>query len=185
MMGTRSGILSSIVFPSPRNVDRVWTWPNADAAERLAAAFLLLVLLPALLLLAFFTFLLSGRSPWIAHRRVGRYGSVLWVPKLRTMWERRQQFPRLQDLLSIEYIDDEHGPGMKGPDDPRVKSRLARFCRQHSLDEVPQLILVVTGRMSLIGPRPVTPAELAEIYGPDAPEIVSVKPGISGLWQVS
>ena len=101
------------------------------------------------------------------------------------MWERRQQFPRLQDLLSIEYIDDEHGPGMKGPDDPRVRSRLARFCRQHSVDEVPQLILVVTGRMSLVGPRPVTPAELAEIYGPDAPEIVSVKPGVSGLWQVS
>jgi lipopolysaccharide/colanic/teichoic acid biosynthesis glycosyltransferase len=101
------------------------------------------------------------------------------------MWEYRKRFRRLRDLLSIEYIDDERGPNMKAPNDPRVASGFARFCRQHSLDELPQLILVVTGRMSLIGPRPVTPAELAEIYGPDAPEIVSVKPGISGLWQVS
>jgi len=66
-----------------------------------------------------------------------------------------------------------------------VGGRLARFCRRHSLYELPQLVLVLTGRMSLVGPRPVTPGELALIYGPDAGSILIAKPGVTGLWQVS
>lgn len=160
-------------------------WPYADKAERLASAFLLIALSPLLLATALWVFILSGRSPWIAHRRVGRYGAALWVPKLRTMWETSESPAALSRLFSIEYIDDEGGPALKSPEDDRVGSRFARFCRRHSLDELPQLILVLTGRMSLVGPRPVTPGELALIYGRDADTILSAKPGLSGLWQVS
>ena len=101
------------------------------------------------------------------------------------MWDCRESPTALSRLFSIEYIDDEGGPALKSPEDDRVGSRFARFCRRHSLDELPQLVLVLTGRMSLVGPRPVTPGELALIYGPDADTILSAKPGLSGLWQVS
>jgi exopolysaccharide production protein ExoY len=177
--------LSSLAFPRPASVSRECAWPYAEIADRLASAILLLALGPLLLAAAVLTFFLSGRSPWIAHRRIGRHGSELWVPKLRTMWDRRERFAALSRLFAIEYIDDEAGPALKAPEDARVGSRFARFCRRHSLDEIPQLVLVLTGRMSLVGPRPVTPGELAQIYGADAESILSAKPGLSGLWQVS
>jgi lipopolysaccharide/colanic/teichoic acid biosynthesis glycosyltransferase len=105
--------------------------------------------------------------------------------KLRTMWDGRNELARLSDFAAVEYVDDPDGPARKQPRDCRVASRFAGFCRRHSLDELPQLIHVVAGRMSLVGPRPVTPLELEEIYGAFAGEIVRVKPGLSGLWQVS
>lgn len=63
--------------------------------------------------------------------------------------------------------------------------RFARFCRRHSLDELPQLLHVMRGEMSLVGPRPLTAGEIRSQYGTDAAEILSLKPGISGLWQIS
>ena len=177
--------MSSVAFPRPVSVSREYAWLYAELAERLASAFLLVALGPVILAAAFLIFILSGRSPWIAHRRVGRYGNALWVPKLRTMWDRQEPVTSLSSLFSIEYIDDETGPALKSPEDDRVASRFARFCRRHSLDELPQLVLVLTGRMSLVGPRPVTPGELTLIYGPDAEAILIAKPGLSGLWQVS
>lgn len=146
---------------------------------------MLVILAPMLFILAVATHLLSGESPWIAHRRVGQFGAELWVLKFRTMWSARNRLAGLASFLTVDYIDDEAGPTLKGPGDDRVASSFARFCRRHSLDELPQLVLVVIGRMSLVGPRPVTRSELHEIYGTEAREIVRVKPGITGLWQVS
>jgi lipopolysaccharide/colanic/teichoic acid biosynthesis glycosyltransferase len=100
------------------------------------------------------------------------------------MWSCRSRL-RLRDALAVEYIDDQVGPSRKSPQDPRVWSRFAGFCRRHSLDELPQLVNVLTGEMSLVGPRPVIPAEIDQIYGAKAGEVLSVKPGLSGLWQVS
>ena len=77
------------------------------------------------------------------------------------------------------------GPDLKSPDDPRVASSFARFCRRHSIDELPQLWHVVSGEMSLVGPRPVTEGELHRYYGAHASEVLQVKPGLAGLWQVS
>lgn len=85
----------------------------------------------------------------------------------------------------VEYIDDEAGPLRKDSADPRVPNAFARFCRRHSLDEVPQLLHIIRGEMSFIGPRPLTARELRLYYGDDAWEILNVKPGIAGLWQVS
>jgi lipopolysaccharide/colanic/teichoic acid biosynthesis glycosyltransferase len=149
--------------------------------ERAAAGALLLVLSPLLLSLALILFALSRRAPLIAHRRVGQYGRELWVWKLRTMWDgRAPEHTRL-----VEYIADDEGPGLKSPDDQRVGHEFAAFCRRHSLDEFPQLLNVMKGEMSLVGPRPVTRRELLELYGPAAVEILRVKPGLTGLWQVS
>jgi exopolysaccharide production protein ExoY len=141
-------------------------------------------LAPVLLLSASLLWLLSGRSPLIAHRRVGWRGQTLWMIKLRTMWEPPSGHAPAA-FQWIEYIDDTMGPPHKRSDDPRVTSRCARFCRRHSIDELPQLWHVIRGEMSLVGPRPVTDAELARYYGADADEILRRKPGIVGLWQVS
>lgn len=155
----------------------------ADFAERLASAMALLAVSPILCGSAALVAALSGRSPLIAHRRVGRHGSALWMLKIRTMWETE---PRRNRLFTwIEYIDTPAGALEKEAGDPRVPHAFARFCRRHSIDELPQLLHVLRGEMSLVGPRPLTAAELDRYYGSDQKEILSVKPGIAGLWQIS
>jgi len=149
------------------------------ALEPVAAALFLIVLSPFLALLALVICVASGTSPLIAHRRVGRYGQTLWVYKFRTMWPAA----RRKSGFFVEKMVDEK-PYPKIAKDPRVTSRLAAFCRRHSIDELPQLVLVASGRMSLVGPRPITRFELSEYYESNIKEVLSVKPGLTGLWQV-
>jgi lipopolysaccharide/colanic/teichoic acid biosynthesis glycosyltransferase len=84
---------------------------------------------------------------------------------------------RLVETVSGTVPEDKTG-------DHRVASRFAAFCRRYSLDELPQLWHVVCGEMSFIGPRPITRRELEEYYGDSADEVLSVRPGMIGLWQV-
>ena len=126
---------------------------------------------------------LSGRSPLIAHRRLGLRGEPFWILKLRTMWT-GSEAPREQSSGWIEYLNNTGVPVLKGTPDPRVTSRLAAFCRRYSIDELPQLLQVITGKLRLAGPRPLTPQELESYYGDDAAEVLSVHPGLTGLWQV-
>jgi exopolysaccharide production protein ExoY len=156
-------------------------WHAIAIFERLAALVLFVLALPVIALAAGILWILSRRSPLIAHRRVGWQGTDLWMLKLRTMWSPTDPAAPLW----IERIQDEAGPALKGARDPRVCSRFARFCRRHSLDELPQLWHVITGEMSLVGPRPMTARELRRHYGADTAEILTVKPGLAGLWQVS
>ena len=83
----------------------------------------------------------------------------------------------------MEYIVAEASGGHKNPDDRRVTSGFARFVRRHSIDELPQLWQVARGEMSLVGPRPLTRTEVIRYYGSRADELLSVKPGITGIWQ--
>lgn len=157
-------------------------WHAVALCERIAALLLLIPLTPLITASALVVAMASGRSPFIAHRRVGWRGSPLWMLKLRTMWagcatEGRSRW--------IEYIDDQQGPQRKHAGDPRVGGWFARFCRQHSIDEIPQLWHVIRGEMSLVGPRPLTPAEICRQYGTAARQVLRVRPGIAGLWQVS
>jgi lipopolysaccharide/colanic/teichoic acid biosynthesis glycosyltransferase len=157
-----------------------WTWQTVAFLERAAAIFLLVLVLPLLAICALVLCLLSRRTPLIAHRRVGWLGAPLWMLKLRTMWD--DDTPRGG---WIEHIDDEHGPALKNEEDGRVSSAFARFCRRHSIDELPQLWHVLSGEMSLVGPRPVTRNELDRYYGSHVEEVLQAKPGLAGLWQVS
>jgi exopolysaccharide production protein ExoY len=160
---------------------RHWRW--VDYCERIASAVLLTAGSPILAASAATVSLLSGRAPLIAHRRVGWRGSTLWMLKLRTMWNPEERGPRRGGW--IEYIDDETGPQCKSLSDPRVPNWFCRFCRRHSIDEIPQLWHVLRGEMALVGPRPLTRSELRLHYGPDSAELLEVKPGLAGLWQVS
>lgn len=153
-----------------------------EIAERFLAALMLLALAPLLIALGAAIGVLSRNGPLIAHRRIGRYGQPVWVLKFRTMWpsENRGRARRRW----IERIVDEDGPRRKAERDPRVTHWLARFCRRFSLDETPQLMHVIAGQMSLVGPRPLTQTELRVHYGARAPEVLEAKPGLTGLWQV-
>jgi exopolysaccharide production protein ExoY len=156
-----------------------------DLVERPLAVAGLLVSAPLLGGLMAAVRVLSGRPPLIALRRLGRNGTEFWMLKLRTMWDRTGHGPgeRWPGGL-VEGIWDAAVPPRKSGPDPRVTSRLAAFCRRYSLDELPQLIHVVSGTMSLAGPRPLTRVEIEEYYGEKAAEVLSVRPGCTGLWQV-
>src|SRR5579863_2410030 len=132
-------------------------WRVLSVAERIAAAGGLVVLSPVLGAVGMATAWLSGQSPLIGHRRLGLGGRPFWVLKFRTMW-RPGSRPAPRFSL-VEYIVDETGPRQKGVRDDRITSQFARFCRRHSIDELPQLLHVVRGQMSLVGPRPVTASE--------------------------
>jgi exopolysaccharide production protein ExoY len=149
--------------------------------ERATGAVLLVVASPLIAASAVGVATLSRRSPFIAHQRVGEGGKLLWMWKLRTMWTR--QAPDQEERGWVEYIVAEPPRGAKNPADHRVTSRLAKFMRRHSIDELPQLWHVARGEMSLVGPRPLTRSEVARHYGTRAAELLSVKPGITGIWQ--
>ena len=73
---------------------------------------------------------------------------------------------------------------IKRPDDPRITSRFAMYCRKYSIDELPQLWHVARGKMSLVGPRPMTAQELSDSYDRVASEVLRFRPGLTGLWQI-
>jgi lipopolysaccharide/colanic/teichoic acid biosynthesis glycosyltransferase len=153
-----------------------------DLAERAAGLLLLVVASPVLAISAIAVALFSRRSPLVAHLRVSRDGASFWMLKLRTMWDPNQ--PASAPAGWIEHIIAEPETDAKDPSDARVTSGFAAFCRRHSIDELPQLWHVVRGEMSIVGPRPLTRAEIQRHYGQHAAELLSVKPGLTGLWQV-
>jgi exopolysaccharide production protein ExoY len=148
--------------------------------ERSLAALGLLLLAPFAVAVAIVIFALSRRNPLIRHHRIGWRGRPLPMLKFRTMWDAGEA---TDGRFSIESVSGPV-PASKDIPDSRVSSSFAAFCRRHSLDEIPQLFHVVRGEMSFIGPRPVTQDELQEHYGPSAVEVLSVRPGLIGLWQV-
>src|SRR5262249_12418715 len=152
---------------------------TVGVCERIASAALLAVLSPVVAGSAVVLTLASGRSPLIAHKRVGWRGETLWMLKLRTMWDDKRAQTAVGSARVIERIAEEAADS-KEEDDPRVGNAFARFCRRHSVDELPQLWHVIRGEMSLVGPRPLTPEELRKHYGHDAAELLQVKPGLAG-----
>jgi lipopolysaccharide/colanic/teichoic acid biosynthesis glycosyltransferase len=155
-------------------------WKALGWAERLEAGLLLATLSPVLIVTGVVIVTVSRRSPLVAHQRVGLGGRPFWTLKFRSMWPTAGK-PR---FAFVERVVEDPGPDVKPAADPRVTSVFARFCRRFSIDELPQLLNVLRGEMSLVGPRPLTREEMRAHYAADAPEVLSVKPGITGLWQV-
>jgi exopolysaccharide biosynthesis polyprenyl glycosylphosphotransferase len=146
--------------------------------DPLAAALLLLLLSPLLLTIALAILLSMGRPVLFWQRRVGLYGRHFRMPKFRTMVpEAEAEQPGLLQANEMQ------GPVFKIKKDKRVTT-LGRLLRRTSLDELPQLLNVLTGSMSLVGPRPLPLGEQEQIRGWQRRRL-SMKPGITGLWQVS
>ncbi len=152
--------------------------------DLVAAIVLLLVLLPLLLITAALVKFSSPGPILFRQRRVGKGGREFWMYKFRTM------LPNSDASIHQTYyralIRGEANPiggKFKLSHDPRI-TPIGRLLRRTSLDELPQLLNVVKGDMSLVGPRPPIPYEV-ELYGLRERSRLSVTPGITGLWQVS
>lgn len=143
-------------------------------------ALVALVLLSPLLLGFMIAVRLDSSGPSLfRQKRVGRGGRTFTMLKFRSMHvDAERRLSEVQD-----HNVHEKGPLFKAPDDPRV-TRVGRVLRRTSLDELPQLWNVLRGQMSLVGPRPPLPYEV-EQYGHDVYRRLLVKPGLTGLWQVS
>ncbi|HEY2766822.1 MAG TPA: sugar transferase [Solirubrobacteraceae bacterium] len=163
--------------------------PVSDTLRRaldvLVAGGLLLVLLPLLVLLVLAVRLDSSGPALFRQRRAGRGLREFTMLKFRTMYTGADATPHREYVQAL--IGDERGPERgrlyKLSVDDRV-TRVGRFLRSWSLDELPQLINVLLGQMALVGPRPVIPYEV-EMYPEDYLGRFDVKPGLTGLWQVS
>nr|WP_238356392.1 sugar transferase [Kribbella italica] len=146
--------------------------------DRTLALGLLILLSPLMIGLAIAVKVSSPGSVLFRQRRVGRAGEEFTMLKFRSMYSDAEQ--RLGDLYALS---DGNGVIFKMRDDPRM-TPLGRQIRRFSLDELPQLINVLRGDMSLVGPRPPLSEEVA-LYAADDSRRMLVKPGITGLWQVS
>ncbi len=140
---------------------------------------LLLVLMPVLLGTVALVKATSPGPVFYRQERIGRQGRSFRIVKFRSMTDGADG--QLMAMLGAQGRGD--APLFKVDDDPRI-TRVGAIIRRYSIDELPQLINVLQGTMSLVGPRPQRPAEVA-MYSPAERERLSVDPGLTGLWQVS
>ena len=154
----------------------------AQTLNRVAAALLLIALGPAMLAVAWQVWRQDRGPVLFGHYRVGRDGKLFRCLKFRTMRLDAQKM--LNELLERDVdARAEWERDCKLTNDPRV-TPIGDYLRRTSLDELPQLLNVLRGEMSLVGPRPITVQELTK-YGQVRWHYLSVRPGITGLWQVS
>jgi exopolysaccharide production protein ExoY len=146
------------------------------------ATLALIALSPLMLAVALLIKLTMGGPVLFAHRRIGLNGKPFPCYKFRTMVNDAEE--RLSRYLAQDpHIAREWSEARKLEHDPRV-TMLGRVLRKSSLDELPQLVNVLRGDMSCVGPRPVVAAEL-ERYGASVTDYLSTRPGLTGLWQIS
>jgi exopolysaccharide biosynthesis polyprenyl glycosylphosphotransferase len=165
------------VYSLANGPDRVVSLGLKRLVDVTGAAVLLVVFAPLALLIALAIKIDSGGPVFFRQGRVGLHGRPFLVVKFRSMCVDAEN--QLQDLLPENEI---RGHAFKLARDPRV-TRVGRVLRRTSLDELPQLLNVLRGPMSLVGPRPPLPAEVAQ-YDVWHRRRLSMKPGITGLWQV-
>lgn len=144
----------------------------------------LLLLSPIFIIIAILIKIKSPSGPiFFGHQRIGKNGKFFRVYKFRTMVPDAEV--RLKKMLDENpKIKAEFEKDFKLKDDPRIIPSIGNFMRKSSIDELPQFFNSLIGNMSVVGPRPIVEAEVAK-YGKYAIKLYSVKPGISGLWQVS
>jgi Undecaprenyl-phosphate galactose phosphotransferase WbaP len=166
---------NNLLAPANRAVKR--------ALDMLIGSLLLVLTAPLLIVAVALVELLDGGPVFFTPRRSGLDGAPLAVPKIRTM--RVDAEERLQDHLSADpALRQEWQASYKLKQDPRLIPLVGRFFRRFSVDEVPQLWMVVTGQMSLVGPRPFPDYHLTQFPSGFLELRCRVRPGITGLWQI-
>jgi len=148
------------------------------ALDLTVAPLLLFAFSPLLAIAAIAIIVDSGRPVLFRRRVLGRGGKEFDAYKLRTMCNEAENI-----LRTSRGLVEAHRERQKLTSDPRV-TRVGRLLRKYSLDEVPQLVNVVRGQMSLVGPRMIHPPELMR-FGALGPRLLERRPGLTGLWQVS
>ncbi|QQG47116.1 MAG: sugar transferase [Candidatus Woesebacteria bacterium] len=155
------------------------------------ASFLLIIFSPIILTTAI-TIKLTSKGPIFADtpKRVGKNGNLFYPYKFRSMIVNAYNLLKTDPKFKKAYEEQQKAGNYKIKNDPRV-TPVGKFIRKHSIDEIPQLINVLKGEMSIVGPRPYYPEELEKqqrLYPQTkklVKEVLSVQPGITGHWQVS
>lgn len=157
--------------------NRSWFYQLAKRAGDIVGGLLILWLLSPVIFAAWLTLMITSRGrPFFVQERVGECGRTFRMYKFRTM--------RLDaDKMQHQVANEKDGPIFKNQHDPRI-TRVGRFLRSTSIDEMPQLLNVLKGDMSLVGPRPPIPKEV-EQYQPWQTRRLAVKPGLTCFWQVN
>ena len=160
-----------------------WLASGGEIAKRgfdiLVSLIMLILLTPFLLAIGLAVWVEDGGSMFFAQTRVGRFGRLFKMYKIRSMCQDADK--RLEDLLNQNQLRE--GVTFKLKDDPRM-TRVGKWLRKYSFDELPQLYNVLIGDMSLVGPRPPVPREVA-MYRPSDRRRLAAKPGITCVWQIS
>lgn len=145
----------------------------------ISASIGILFLLPLFIVLAILVKLDSKGPIFFSHKRIGKNGKIIGIYKFRSM------VSNSEDIFKnfTEEQKKEFEKNFKLDDDPRI-TKIGGFLRKTSLDELPQLLNIIKGDMSVVGPRPIVRAEV-EKYGVCADKLFSVKPGLTGFWQAN
>jgi lipopolysaccharide/colanic/teichoic acid biosynthesis glycosyltransferase len=163
--------------PAGREVPESWR-ALKRAIDVVLGSLLLIVSAPIVALAALAIICVAGGTPFFAQERVGMHGRRFKMFKLRTMVNGAHAMRQ-----SVMHLNEVDGPVFKIRNDPRLHP-LGRFLRRTSIDELPNLVNVVRGEMSLVGPRPALPSEV-EHYDAAALRRLSVPQGVTCLWQIN
>lgn len=158
-------------------------FPIKRIFDVLFSSIVLILISPLIILLILLIKISCPGKTIYSHERIGRGGKRFKCYKFRTMYPDADK--RLNDILKTNpELQEEWNRSFKLKNDPRV-TPLGRLLRRTSLDELPQFWNVLKGDLSVVGPRPVVKEEIDKHFGVKAYKILSVRPGITGLWQVS
>ena len=145
----------------------------------ISASIGILFLLPLFIVLAILVKLDSKGPIFFSHKRIGKNGKIIGIYKFRSMVSYSEEiFKNFTEEQKKEFEKN-----LKLDYDPRI-TKIGGFLRKTSLDELPQLLNIIKGDMSVVGPRPIVRAEV-EKYGVCADKLFSVKPGLTGFWQAN
>ena len=148
--------------------------------DLITSALMLIVFSWLYLILVFAVFVSDGGKPVYRQERVGKKGKTIYLPKFRSMVKDANNLEKYLTKEQLEQYRREY----KIDNDPRI-TKIGKFLRKTSLDELPNIWAVFTGKISVVGPRPLVRSEVEEKYGKDAEKLLSVKPGLIGWWAVN
>ncbi len=182
-VGTNAGVLQTGALASEFSIFTVrepsrWYYTIKRLLDVVLSLLGIVFLLPVFLCIALCIKLDDGGPVLHFREIIGKHGKRFYALKFRTMIVDADGYLAKHPELMQKFKQN-----MKLAQDPRI-TRVGRFLRKTSLDELPQLFNVLVGQMSLVGPRIIHPSELAR-YGEYGPKRLSLKPGITGLWQIS
>jgi len=176
-MRVSNAVRIAVSAPAGRVVPRWWHLLKR-AIDVGVGCFLLVICAPVVALAAIAITCVTGGTPFFAQERVGIHGRRFRMFKLRTMVAGAHAMRQ-----SVMHLNEVDGPVFKIRNDPRLHP-LGRFLRRTSIDELPNLVNVVRGEMSLVGPRPALPSEV-EHYDATALRRLNVPQGVTCLWQIN
>jgi exopolysaccharide production protein ExoY len=161
----------------------VFHLPEKRIFDLLFSVAVLLLLSPFFFLIGIIIALTSKGRVIYSHERIGRAGKPFQCLKFRSMY--LDADARLEELLEKDAVSRrEWKASHKLKNDPRI-TPFGQFIRKTSLDELPQFWNVVKGDLSVVGPRPVQKSEIIEHFGPHASKVLTIRPGLTGIWQTS